>query len=223
METPRRYAGATAEARKAERYDRLLDAAFDVYGREGVRKATMRLICAQARLTERYFYEHFTNLDEVFVAVHQKVSTQAGLAVMAATQATHGTPLAQTRAGLRAFFEFIQSDYRRGQILLLDAATQGMTAPNHLNKQLTLFSKMVDVRIRSKYPHLNIDAVPDLVVAGISGLIIHTATMWMSRDFDWPVETMVDHTAYAWIGLHRWLAEHDEAPPPAPLQTPDLA
>lgn len=220
METPRRYAGATAEARKAERYDRLIEAAFDVYGREGVRKATMRLICAQARLTERYFYEHFANLDEVFVAVHQRTSTQAGLAVMTATQAASGDPQAQTRAGLHAFFEFIKSDSRRGQILLLDAASQGMTTPNHLNKQLSLFAQMVDMRIRSKYPHLNIDAVPDLIVAGISGLIIHTATMWMSRGFDWPVDTMVDHTAYAWIGLHRWLEAHNAAPATVLAVTP---
>ncbi len=205
METTRRYAGATAEARKAERYERLLDAAFDVYGRDGVRKTTMRIVCAQARLTERYFYEHFNSLDEVFVAVHQRASTQVGLAVMTASQACQGTPAERTRAGLRAFFEFIKTDRRRGQILLLDAAAQGMTLPNHLNQQLTLFAKVVSARLQNQYPDVGERAIPELIVGGITGLIIHAATMWMQRDFDWSVEAMVDHTAYAWGGLHQWL------------------
>ena len=211
METPRRYAGATAEVRKAERYERLIEAAFDVYGHEGVRKTTMRLICAQARLTERYFYEHFSNLDEVFLAVHRRTSKEAGMAVMAALQGLPDDPIVQMRAGLHAFFEFIKTDPRRSQILLLDAATSGLTTPNTLNKQLTLFSTVIQQKIKFRYPHLDFTPQVELIITGVAGMIIHTATLWMERGFDWPVETMVEHNLYAWSGLHQWLQMHNQA------------
>lgn len=210
METPRRYAGATAEARKAERHERLLQAAFDVFGQEGVRRTTMRLICAHARLTERYFYEHFNSLEEVFLALHRKVSSEAGLAVMTALQSAERSPMAQMRAGLKAFFEFIQADRRRGQILLLDAATSGLTTPNSLNKQLSLFSSYMEKRLQTLYPDLDFTPQVELIITGVSGMIIHTATLWMERDFDWPVETLVEHNAYAWGGLHQWLSQHNQ-------------
>ncbi|MEY4763940.1 MAG: hypothetical protein RI907_613 [Pseudomonadota bacterium] len=221
METPRRYAGATAEARKAERYERLIDAAFDVFGREGVRKATMRLICAQARLTERYFYEHFNNLEEVFQAVHRRTSSQAGAAVMAALTGAPKDAIGQTRAGLRAFFEFIQADSRRAQILLLDAAASGLTAPNEMNRQLSLLSTIVQSRIQARYPKITQYPEYELIITGIAGMIIHTSTLWVSREFDWPVEKMVDHNIYAWHGLHQWLAalNQAEAPQGAPTQS----
>jgi len=210
METPRRYAGVTAEARKAERHERLMEAAFDVFGREGVHKATMRLICAQARLTERYFYEHFSNLNEVFLALHKKTSGEAGMAVLAALQGVSDDPILQARAGLGGFFEFIKTDFRRGQILLLDAAASGLTTPGNLNKQLSLFSNVIKARFHSRYPNLDFTPESELVITGFAGMIIHTSTLWMTRGFDWPVETMVDHNIYAWAGLHQWLAGHNK-------------
>jgi AcrR family transcriptional regulator len=218
METTRRYGGVSADVRKAERLERLLQSAFDVFGREGYRKATMRLICAQARLTERYFYEHFSNLDEVYLAVHRKTSTEAGMAVMAALQGCGENPIERTRIGLRAFFEFIKSDPRRGQILLLDAAASGLTTPSRLNQQLSFFAATVQARFKTQYPNLDFTPQTELIVTGFGGMIIHTATLWMDRQFDWPVDTMVEHNLYAWSGLHQWLAQHSQkSPPDTPL------
>jgi AcrR family transcriptional regulator len=212
METPRRYAGVTADVRKAERLERLLASAYDVFGREGYRKATMRLICAQARLTERYFYEHFSSLDEIYLAVHRKTSTEAGLAVMSALNGMANDPVEQTRIGLRVFFEFIKSDPRRGQVLLLDAAASGLTTPSRLNQQLAFFSSTIAARFKLRYPHLDFTPETELIVTGFGGMIIHTATLWMDRQFDWPVETLVDHNLYAWSGLHQWLRQHNPTP-----------
>jgi hypothetical protein len=39
-------------------------------------------------------------------------------------------------------------------------------------------------------------------------MIIHTATVWAERNFDTPVDTLVDHNIYAWLGLHQWLGAH---------------
>lgn len=210
---PRPYGGVSAAERQAQRRERLIEAAYDVFGREGVRNTTMRLICAQARLTERYFYEHFANVENVFMAVHKRVSGQVGTEIMKQVMAAPADdPVAQTRAGLRAFFEFIKADPRRAQILLLDAVSTGLTSPCNLNAKVSQYADLLKGRFKTRYPHLRVSLDVELIVGGFVGMIVHTASVWTERKFDTPVEQLVDHTAYAWIGLHEWLKRHNVPP-----------
>lgn len=209
--SPRPYGGVSATERQAQRRERLIEAAFDVFGREGYRNTTMRLICAQARLTERYFYEHFANVDEVFLAVHKRQSAEVSAAIMTRVMAAPDDPVEQTRAGLTAFFEYIKADPRRAQILLLDAVATGLTSPRNLNAKVSHFADLLKGRFKARYPGLTVPLDIELVVGGFVGMIIHTASVWTERQFSTPVETLVDHTVYAWIGLHHWLTDHTPA------------
>jgi len=206
----RRYAGASAQERQTQRRERLLEAAFDVFGREGYRHTTMRLICAQARLTERYFYEHFSTIDEVFTAVHKQLSSEVGQKIMLRAMGHLDDPVAQTRAGLQAFFEFIKEDPRRAQILLIDAVTTGLTNPRNINAKVSQYAELLKERFKKRYPHLNIPLDADLIVGGFVGMVIHTATVWTQRGFDTPIDVLVDHNVYAWMGLHQWLSANNE-------------
>lgn len=206
----RRYAGASAQERQSQRRERLLDAAFDVFGREGYRHTTMRLICAQARLTERYFYEHFSGIDEVFTSVHKRLSSEVGNKIMLRAMAHLDDPVAQTRAGLQAFFEFIKEDPRRAQILLIDAVTTGLTNPRNINAKVSQYADLLKERFKKRYPNLTIPLDADLIVGGFVGMVIHTATVWTQRGFDTPIDLLVDHNVYAWMGLHQWLKAHDK-------------
>lgn len=68
--TPARiYRGATAEARREQRRTKLIEAALDCFASRGVAHTTMRDICSQARLTDRYFYESFRNTKDAYEAV----------------------------------------------------------------------------------------------------------------------------------------------------------
>ncbi|RYI98816.1 MAG: TetR family transcriptional regulator, partial [Actinomycetales bacterium] len=70
------YGGRSAAERAAERRERLLDAALAVWGRDGGPRVTMTRICAEASLTERYFYQEFANLDAALVAVMDRVAVE---------------------------------------------------------------------------------------------------------------------------------------------------
>ena len=84
---PRRYGGSSAQERLAQRRERLLEAALDVFGRNGYANSTMRLICANARMTDRYFYECFGSLDDIFRAIHERLSQELGVQIAASVQA----------------------------------------------------------------------------------------------------------------------------------------
>src|SRR5256885_16518468 len=78
----RRYAGASAVERRDERRARLLAAGLDALGTDGYAGATVRGVCARARLTPRYFYESFDDLDALLVAVFAEVAAPAAGVVL---------------------------------------------------------------------------------------------------------------------------------------------
>lgn len=203
---PRRYGGASAQERQKQRRERLLNAAFEVFGREGYLNTTMRLICAQARLTERYFYENFATLDDVFVAVHKRVSADVTQKIMLQVMAQPDDPVSQTRAGLQTFFEYIKADPRCAQILLTDAVTTGLASPRNLNAQVSNYAELLKERFKRRYPGLTVPLDVELIVGGFVGMVIHTGSVWAQRRFDTPVDVLVDHNVYAWMGLHQWLS-----------------
>ena len=180
----------------------------------GYRDATMRMVCSQARLTDRYFYEHFTTVDEVFLAVHQKVSADLAKVVLTAVaSAPMDDSMAMVRAGLKAFFEFIKEDPRRAQILLMDAATSGLTSPLNINARISRYVDVMRLRLKMRYPDLPFQPDTELIMGGFVGLIIHTASVWVQRKFDTPVDSLVDHTSFSWLGLHTWLATQNGLTP----------
>ena len=213
VNTARRYGGASATERATQRRARLVDAALDVFGRQGWRNSTMRLICAQARLNDRYFYEHFTTLDEIFVAVHKQLSAQVAERIMTQVAQQPDDPILQTRAGLKAFFEYIKEDARRAQILLVDAVTTGLTNPHNLNARVSQYADLLRGRFKLRYPKLTTTLDVELVVGGFVGRVIHSATVWAHRQFDTPVDILVDHNIYAWSGLHQWLSSQRAGTP----------
>lgn len=203
----RPYGGVSAAQRQSQRRERLLDAAKDVFGTEGFSRATMRLICAKARLTERYFYEHFEGLQEVFVVVHQRLSEQLITVIGAAYMAHYpGDADPRLRACLRAFFEFIKQDPRHARILLNDAVFTGRANVMDKTTAVQRYLQVLESRINTLYPGVTQKVDIELIAGGLVGLVIHTATIWAARGFHVSVDQLLDHNLYAWRGLDGWLS-----------------
>ena len=208
---PRRYGGASAEERAQQRRERLMEAAFEVFGQHGYRQTTMRLICAQARLADRYFYEHFDSTHDCYVAVHTQACLEAALAVEQAVRSLPGDLLLRARGGLTAFFEHIRSDPCRARILILDSSASGLSAQQRIDQQYAFLIELLKSRFRQRYPHAFNQPNLEYVVLGCMGMITSTAMRWIERQFADPIDTVVDHTHYAWMGLDSWLTQMNDA------------
>ena len=55
----------------------LVDAAFELLGTEGWDGTTIRGVCQSARLNPRYFYESFDGLESLFLAVFDRLTSEA--------------------------------------------------------------------------------------------------------------------------------------------------
>lgn len=209
----RRYGGASADERRDERRERLIAAGLQVFGDLGYQQATKRLICAQARLADRYFHEHFDSVHACYQAVHDVACQEAAARVQDAILNAPGELTLRARAGLRAFFEHIQSDPRRARILIKDFSAAGLSAEHRVSQQYGHIVDLLRLRFRQrcgdKAAHLNID----YVITGCIGMVGQVAMLWMERGYDAPLDTVVEHTFYAWRGLDLWLTDLATPPP----------
>jgi AcrR family transcriptional regulator len=210
---PRRYGGATVEERAQQRRERLLDAAFEVFGRQGYRETTLRQICAQARMTDRYFYDHFTSLDDIFIHVRQRLSVELMERLMQVLLRPQTDPVLMIRQALRSFFEYIQEDPRRARVLLLDAINFSVISTDVARSRLSWYASLIEGRLRARYPNLPPHLDFQLVAGGFLGQVTYVANVWALQKFDTPVEHLVDHASYAWMGLHHWLSDYDASVP----------
>lgn len=119
------YGGRTHEERRRDRRERLLDAVLTVWGGGDARPVTMTRVCTEAGLSERYFYEQFTNLDAALLAVLEQVAQEIAHAAVTALDEAEGDPRARARASIVAFVQILTDDPRKGRVALI----QSMTLP----------------------------------------------------------------------------------------------
>lgn len=115
----RKYGGETAEARRARRRAQLLDAGAAVVRRDGVRNATFRAICAEAGLSERYFYESFKNLDDLLTALCRTTVAEVENHARAAADEA-GNPRAAMLATITSVVEALERDDLLAALILED-------------------------------------------------------------------------------------------------------
>lgn len=127
------WAGTTMEQRRAARRAQLLEAALEIASTAGAAGVSVRAVCRESGLTERYFYESFETREALLVALQGEVATGALQAVAAAAAhvaETAGGPLstldaertaAATAAVVHAFTTYVLDDPRRARILLTES------------------------------------------------------------------------------------------------------
>ncbi len=140
-----RWSGVPLEDRQARRRGDLLDAGVQLLGSATGSAVTVRAVCRQANLTERYFYESFTDRDEYVRAVYDDVCQRAMDALMSATTA---------REAVEGFVALVVDDPVRGRVLLLAPQVEPVLTrsgaewmPNFIDliqRTLTAITEMTD-------------------------------------------------------------------------------
>src|ERR1700751_5106449 len=110
-----RWTGVPLESRIALRRDNLINAGVQLLGSDRGPALTVRAVCRKAALTERYFYESFSDRSEFVRAVYDDVCTRAMAALMSAT-----TP----REAVEQFVALMVDAPVRGRVLLLAPAVE---------------------------------------------------------------------------------------------------
>ncbi|MEE4021877.1 TetR family transcriptional regulator [Gordonia sp. PKS22-38] len=125
MSSPTRWAGVPLTDRRTERRGLLIDAAFEVFGAAGAAGISVRSVCRESGLNTRYFYESFTDTDELLGAVYDMVAERLAVRVSEAMSSAGSSVRTRTSEGVRAVLGFASDDPRCGRILF----TEGRAHP----------------------------------------------------------------------------------------------
>lgn len=125
MSQARSYRGVSAEERTAARRAALIQTGLDCLSSDGLSGVSVRSVCARSRLTPRYFYESFADLDELLIAVVDAVTAEVAERGLAAVRAAPVELTAQVRALVDAAFGVVAGDERKANALLIAASGYG--------------------------------------------------------------------------------------------------
>lgn len=191
MQTPpkegRIYQGLSAEGRRAERRQKLLDAAVAVYGTQGYHTATVSAVCEAAGLTKRYFYEEFDSQESLLCATYAGIMAEVrdNLQAVWDLEKPFSQRLLETAT---AFFGFMQQQPAKARIMLLESEGVSERVNRVGDDEIRASTEMLR-RYLFTAP-LPAAAQPDLLALGILGAIYQLAKMWITHPGVASVEEM---------------------------------
>ena len=116
----RRYAGQSVKERLAQRRERLVEAGLTLFAAKGYTSTSIELICSNAGVTARHFYEQFASREALLLEVYEEVFDRARKAVVTALHRTHATPRDRVTAGIEAYVHAVLDDPRNARIACVE-------------------------------------------------------------------------------------------------------
>ncbi|MGN8198476.1 TetR/AcrR family transcriptional regulator [Salinisphaera sp. RV14] len=198
----RAYAGRSCAERRETRRAALIAAGVEVFGRDGFRGATVKAICREAGLTERYFYESFANSEALFAAVYKSLIAAVEAEMIAAIEAAPAEAEATARAGLRVYFRHM-ADPRIARIVLIEIF--GISAEiDRTYRAVTLnFARLTEDLTARLFDVAAITAGADsrLLSMGLVGSTIHIAMYWHLNGYRESFETVVESALRLYLAM----------------------
>lgn len=190
----RSFRGVSAEQRQAERQQKLLDAGLQCFGTHGFYKVTVREICAEAKLTERYFYESFKNTETLLVTVYQRlIHDMQNVIIMTVLNAEDKKTKALIRLGLTTFLRYVSTDPRIARILFIDIPHVRFENKALIMDTMSTFDTMLQQFGRILFPNFPDQAVNvELVTSGLNGANVHIVMRWVHSGFSYPFEEVLE-------------------------------
>ena len=189
----RQFKGLSLTERKEARREKLIEAGIHAYGTQGFFSVTVKDICNEAKLTERYFYESFKKSEALFQTVFLRMieKIQQGLTQAVTTAAPE--PKNMVTAGLSALLHMIQDDPRMARIIYIDAMlVQDLHNQATIQETLTQFDRIIQGFMMLVMPNLlsNNDEIA-LIATGLNGYVTHIIIRWVSEGFKQPLDEVL--------------------------------
>ena len=200
METPRKrhattrsYAGLAPEERVARRRQQFVDAGRQLFGTIGYRKTTVRLLCAEAGLTDRYFYESFPSIEALLVTVYQGLIDELERRIlMALATRPEGDLSSRIRDGLDAVFQAAE-DPLLARIVWIEILGVSPGAEAVYNVTLRRFADLMFTLSKALVPVWPVsDAVGRSACMGLIGAVSESIKDWLHGGYEQPREVLVD-------------------------------
>lgn len=169
----------------------------------GYRKATVRALCKEAGLTDRYFYESFATIEDLLVAVYETLTLQLQQEIVRAFQGA--SPRAgitrRIEIGLEAFFAQVE-DPVLARIVWLEVLGVSPRVDALYNQATRGFAEMFSALSRSVAPDIKVRSTLEPVIAlGAVGALSELAKDWLMTGYTRPRAQLVKASSVILQGI----------------------
>ncbi len=209
LETDKRgrsYGGVAPEVRAAGRRDALIRAATRVFGQIGFRKATVRAICQEAKLNDRYFYAAFDSTEDLLRCTYLHHAEALRIAVAQAVDASGGDLEARADAGLAAFFACLR-DPDAARVLLLEVMGVSPETDATYQRVLVEFGKLIMAIGAPDEPATAAERLEQrLIGLALVGAMTNVGAAWLLTGYRDPEAQMIASCRKVLLGTLRSVA-----------------
>ena len=174
-----RWSGVPLQDRQTLRRDELITAGVGLLGGAAGPALTVRAVCRASGLTERYFYESFTDRDEFVRAVYDHVCTTAMSALT-----TSETP----RDAVERFVTLMVDDPVRGRVLLIAPEREPVLAKSGAE----WMPNFIDL-LQHKLTRITDPAMQAMVATGLVGALTALFTAYLNGRLATTREQFIDY------------------------------
>ena len=185
----RRWGAKTADERRMGRRKAILRAAITLYGQKGYRATSVKAVCAEAGLTERYFYESFANSESLLQACFLEVTQHLLLRMRLAAQADAPSPLERVRAGLLVYFAELRANPAGARVFLIEMGSVSPATQAAAAESLNRFGQLL---IEVLHDASERRLTNSLLLRGVVGGGLHIAQAWIEGGYREPIEDVSD-------------------------------
>jgi AcrR family transcriptional regulator len=215
----RPFRGVPSDERQAQRRRQIVEAGLDAFGTRGFHSTGVRDVCATARLTERYFYESFRNLEALFLAVYEEAVERMRTVVTLALEGVGDRPTEIARAGLIATLSTYRKDPRLARILLVEALAIGREVGDAQQAVSASFAEMIARVTQGLFPGMADHGLePRLVGNALYGATLYVSMQWVSGGFREPQEQILAHCLLVFDALFAEMTRRERSRSRAPAK-----
>lgn len=198
------YGGENLEERRTRRRQQFLDAGLQVFGTLGYRAATVRILCKQAELTDRYFYESFDTTEDLLMGVYRQQCEALEQCVVMALSTAGGSSdfMTAIEAGLDAVFTHV-SDSRVARVIWIEVMGVSPRVDKMYNDTMDGFGNLVMAVARQRFQDLGTEDQDEIRMVGLAlaGAVSQCVLHWLLGGYRESKATMVSATSRVFRGL----------------------
>jgi len=199
----RQFKGLSLTERKQQRREKLIEAGIEAYGTHGFFSVTVKDICNEAKLTERYFYESFKKSEHLFQSIFLQLIDELQQNVMQAIMQASTDPKKMIESGLSALLTTLKNNPRMARIIYVDAMlVQELHNQATIHETMMRFDRMIQAFVMLMMPHINrSENEISFVATGLNGYVTQIAIRWVMSGFKQSKEEVLSSCSIVFLSL----------------------
>lgn len=167
------------QKRSSERYQRILDAALQVFSQRGYQNASVDDIAGTAQTSKGGVYFHFPNKEAIFLALLQRTATRL-LEKIEATVESSDDPLAKAEAALLTVLRTFARHRALARLFMVEALGAGREFHRHMAEVRNDFTMIIKRHLDSAVAEGAIEPIDTEIAARAwFGALNEVVTQWI--------------------------------------------